>query len=516
MNLAALILQRSSSAELCHIGPQNLRARRCHDDLSANVARLGDTLIELGVRAKDRVFISSASRVEALETILACFDIGAVAVPVSPLLGIAQMKHIVTTMHPKCCFFEDFPDPIVEESLRQEGAIRVTFKSAARSAASDWTAYSALVTRRDARESQRSPRNSSAQETALIIHGSGSTGALKAISFTHEGLATYLEYNSLIFSQFTINALTVPATAALTSIPLHHLAGLGNTLLALMNGQPTYLAAFNPANFLDLVRELQLPHILLVPSLYRSVLKEQRKRSVPLPSLRFCIIGGEPCPAELLSEITSTFSVPTVTAYGLTECLAGIAHLRRDLFSRNSVKAGSCGKQLFGEVSLRDEDGNRQDRYGELWVRNATVRDCYMDPALNEQKIVDGWLKTGDLFLRDEDGDYFHRGRVDDMFISNGKNVYPTEVEQLLCGHPAVEAACAAPVSLSNGTIVPAALVVLSTQVLESDLQQYCMKYGASHVVPQILVFSEQIPTLGPGKVDRRTVKEILQKRSQS
>jgi long-chain acyl-CoA synthetase len=226
-------------------------------------------------------------------------------------------------------------------------------------------------------------------------------------------------------------------------------------------------------------------------------------------ALRFCIIGGEPAPAELLLEISRAFGVPVTTVYSMTECLSGIAHHRRDLATR--VKPGSCGKPFFGEVSLRDSQGREQSEFGELWVRNATVRACYTDPALNEERLHGGWFRTGDLFSRDEDGDYFHRGRADDMFICNGKNIYPVEIEGLLSGHAAVEMACAGPVTLPGKGPVPGVLIVTRSPVTEAELQAYCMRHGASHAVPQVIRFVASLPLLGPGKIDRQGAQRLLQ-----
>jgi acyl-CoA synthetase (AMP-forming)/AMP-acid ligase II len=175
------------------------------------------------------------------------------------------------------------------------------------------------------------------------------------------------------------------------------------------------------------------------------------------------------------------------------------------------VKRGSCGRQLFGEVSLRDSEGREHPGSGELWVRNATVHPCYLDATLNEEKFRDGWFRTGDLFCRDSDGDFFHRGRVDDMFICNGRNIYPLEIELLLMRHAAVEAACAAPVSLGSNGQAPAVMIVPRAPIDPAAIQDFAMKHGASHAVPQLVLMTDQLPLIGPGKLDRVRVRHLLQ-----
>ena len=102
-----------------------------------------------------------------------------------------------------------------------------------------------------------------------------------------------------------------------------------------------------------------------------------------------------------------------------------------------------------GECKLLDAEGRVSESYGKLWVRNPGVTHGYHNqPEVNAKRIVDGWLKTGDLFRKDEAGFYYFMGRTDDMFVCGGENVYPIEVESLLLRHPAVGEACVVPVQL--------------------------------------------------------------------
>jgi acyl-coenzyme A synthetase/AMP-(fatty) acid ligase len=227
-------------------------------------------------------------------------------------------------------------------------------------------------------------------------------------------------------------------------------------------------------------------------------------------ALRFCVTGGEPCSEALAEEIEESFGVPLVTAYSMTECLSGIGHSRRELFARD-VKRSSCGRQLFGEVKLCDRDGVEQPLEGELWVRNATVHRCYLQPHLNESRFHQGWYRTGDLFCRDENGDFFHRGRADDMFICNGKNLYPLELETLLARHAAIDAVCAAPVTTADKGIVPAVLVVGRDSLSESEVQEFCSRLAPSHAIPQVVRLVTALPTLTTGKTDRKRAAQWLQ-----
>lgn len=508
MNIAKLVL-RASHAELTHIGSSSTRISRTADELRGNISDLSESLLELGLRPRDSLLVVGGGRVEIAESILAALNVGVVVVPLSPLLGPTYLNGIIARMRPKCCIIEDLPEGSLQHALSQFGTITIAIKATAESAALGYRPYRDLVGRHQARAVFR---EHAAQDPALILHGSGSSGALKTIVMSHERLLTFLEYNRLVFAQYSDGQDPFTSNSAMvSSLPLTHLAGLGNTLTSLINGQRTFiLSSFVPETYLKLIEETRCAHILLVPSLYRSLLKEPYLKRMDRSALRFCIIGGEPCSLEVLGELAQAFGVPFVTAYGMTECLSGIAHVRRDLYS-GRIKPAGCGKQLFGEISLRDPEGHEHSDSGELWVRNATVAQCYLETGLNEQRFSNGWFRTGDLFFRDSDGVFFHRGRVDDMFICNGKNIYPLEIEQLLGTHPAVDMVCAGPVSLKGMGSVPAVMVVAKCPVGESELQEFCMRLGPSHAVPQFIHFVDALPLLGPGKVDRREALRLLQ-----
>jgi long-chain acyl-CoA synthetase len=508
VNIAKLFIGASEGGGLTHLRSASSRTTRTREELRKNIANLGHALCSSGIRPGDAVLLLSGSRVEIAEAILACFYIGATAVPLSPLLGTDHMLSVIGKMRPACCLFEDDPEPPIRDALTAAAALMISLKSSGPPAPGqhfyrDLIAHGPAVC--------VFPDHADGHP-ALVLHGSGSSGNLKAVMMTQGALLRFFEYHNFIYTQYSDapDALT-GSGALLTGLPLTHLAGLALCLLGLMNGRQTFLMSFFlPRAYLRIVEEVRCPYILLVPSLYRALLKEPVLRHIDRSALRFCIAGGEPCPEELAAQIEAAFGVPLVTTYGMTECLSGIGHLRRDLFA-GRLKPQSCGRQLFGEVSLRDSSGREQPDFGELWVRNATVHRCYLEESLNQERLRAGWFRTGDLFHRDADGDFFYRGRVDDMFICNGKNIYPLEIERLLMRHPAVESVCAAPVTLLRKGVVPGALVVCRERVSEAEIQEFAMKHGPSHAIPQVVCFADRIPLIGPGKVDRPWVIRLLQ-----
>jgi acyl-CoA synthetase (AMP-forming)/AMP-acid ligase II len=124
---------------------------------------------------------------------------------------------------------------------------------------------------------------------------------------------------------------------------------------------------------------------------------------------------------------------------------------------------------------------------------------------------VDGWFRTGDILSRDTDGNFYHRGRVDDMFLCNGNNVYPAQMEQILAAHPQVVGVVVAPVSNPRGHTVAAALVRRSGPVTSTQLMEHARRLGPAFAVPAFMEFTEEFPVAPSGKLDRAAVRKRLQ-----
>jgi acyl-CoA synthetase (AMP-forming)/AMP-acid ligase II len=131
---------------------------------------------------------------------------------------------------------------------------------------------------------------------------------------------------------------------------------------------------------------------------------------------------------------------------------------------------------------------------------------------VNRQRLIDGWLRTGDLFSRDKDGCYFFRGRTDDMFKSGGESVYPKEVENLLLTHPEVADVSVVPLAHPTKGEVPVAMVVLAKRASASveDLKSFCLKNGPAYAHPRRILLVPELPLNGAAKTDRLEVKRRL------
>ena len=507
MNISSVFYHGSDREVLFHVKSLESLESRTNKKLYENVNSICLGLTDLGIKKGDRVLILTGITIETVELLLAVFNLGAVAVPVNPYSSVSSLKEIVESTKPVCCVSEKTPRDGTLVVLQNICNIYITIRRGTHVKNDNWYLYDDLVMK-------RSPgirfNNFEDSTLALIVHTSGSEGKSKVIRLTHKNLTNFFDFHNLIYSQYFND--TEPDRPIVSIFPFHHLAGISTCFQGLLMNRPTYLLShFEPRLYLGLIAQIKCHYIALVSSMYMSLLNEKKYlEEVDLSSLKICVALGESCPDELAENIEKNFGVIVVSAYGCTECLPGIVHAKEDI-DKGSIKRGSVGKVLFEEIKLVDNDGIEREDAGELWVRNPTVYRCYMDENLNNERFQDGWFKTKDLFCKDESGNYFHKGRCDDMFVCNGKNIYPTDIERVLIKNPSIDMVCAGPIKNNKNKVIPAVLVKLKTPMDKSDIINYFIKHGPLHAVPQLVMIEEELPLSGPGKINRKEVKRMLQ-----
>jgi fatty-acyl-CoA synthase len=203
-------------------------------------------------------------------------------------------------------------------------------------------------------------------------------------------------------------------------------------------------------------------------------------------------------------------------SYGMTEAgPSNFAYVARtDSMEELLANSASIGTSMFHcDAKIVDEETGKEVGPGELGVlcmRSPHNFDGYLDDPARTERVLDaeGWIRSGDLAVRDEDGLVFIKGRADNMFISGGENVSPEEIEQTLAAHPSVAGAICAGIADETWGQVPAALVVLRAgqDVTEDTLKAYCREHLANYKVPRDIKAVPELPLTGAGKLDRNAV----------
>ena len=342
-----------------------------------------------------------------------------------------------------------------------------------------------------------------------IVFTSGTTGRPKGAVLTFAN-----HFWSATSSAFRLGMLKDDRW--LSCLPLYHVGGLAVILRSCLYGTAVVLHDhFDEQAISDSLDSQAITLISLVPMMALRLLDFRGDRSWP-SSLRHLLLGGAAA-STILFKRCQELDIPISVTYGLTEAASQVATM---LPQQTESKPGSAGKPLlFTSVDIIDDQDQSlpAGSVGEIRVSGPTVMaGYYKDEQATEEILHDGRLYTGDIGYLDEEGDLWLVQRRNDIIISGGENVYPSEVENVLLQHPSVAAVCVVGISdLEWGQRV-AAMVKQNRgkSLTKNELLKFGRKNLAGYKLPRVLHFVDQLPMTASGKIHRRLVAEQLQQRS--
>jgi acyl-CoA synthetase (AMP-forming)/AMP-acid ligase II len=469
--------------------------RVTYDSLRQQVLAMADALASAGIRRGDRVAMALPNGLRAIVSFLAA-SIAGTAAPLNPAYP-----------------YEEFLFFLKDTSARLLLCLPAEAEYA-RSAAADLgvTVFPVEMSAQGEVHLKDAPRGVSAtpptpDDIALILHTSGSTGRPKRVPLRHSNLAVSAANiaNTYMLSEDDVS---------LCIMPLFHIHGIMASLMStLLSGGTVVLPTkFNPLAFWRIVRDYGVTWYSGVPTMHKLVLARTREKPTDSRSLRFIRSCSAPFSAETIHKMEEIFGVPFVEAYGMTEA----AHqMTSNPLPPRHRKPGAVGVGTGIRISVMDSQGNHlgTDQRGEVVIQGANVfRGYENNPEANARSFVEGWFRTGDQGLLDEDC-YLHlTGRIKDIIIRGGENIAPHEIDEVLLKHPAVAAA------VTFGFVHPilgeevAAAVVLHEPEGETEatLLKHCRDRLAEFKCPKRIYFVESIPTTATGKIRRRAVATAL------
>jgi fatty-acyl-CoA synthase len=342
----------------------------------------------------------------------------------------------------------------------------------------------------------------------MILYTSGTTGRPKGAVLSH-GNVTWNCLNLLVDVDLGSDEV------ALVPAPMFHVAALNQTVLPVLlkGGQVILLPSFDPGAVLGLIAQHRVTVLFGVPTMFLVMTQDPGWGRADLSSLRTALCGGAPVPESLI-RIYQERGVTFLQGYGLTEASPGVLLLRAEDSIR---KAGSAGTPaFFTDVRLVRPDGGPAGvgEPGEILVRGANVMTGYWQRPGDTAPVLsaDGWLSTGDIGVRDEDGYVYVRDRIKDLIISGGENIYPAEVEDALYQHPAVAECAVIGVPDPHWGEVGRAFVVLraGAEADAGELLGFLDGRIARYKIPKSVVFTDALPHTASGKL----LKSALRPRS--
>jgi acyl-coenzyme A synthetase/AMP-(fatty) acid ligase len=475
------LMERSPASRLGIVSVDAEGTRRDHyfGELVAQSAGLSGAFAARGVGRGDVVMTLVGNRIEWVLTLLACWRMGAVALPCNTMLRRHDLEHRVGAADPKLC--------VGEESLlaeMPEGVPLMTMADVARVLDEDLP-----------QETPAAVEEMGAEDPALIVFTSGTTGEPRGVVHGYRYLmGQRVQAEHWFGSRKGDLAWCTTATGWSKSARNVFLAPWITGAAAVIHD-----GRFEPGERLDYAEALGVNVLCQAPTEYRMLARRTALR--PLPKLRRMVSAGEPLDPETIAAFREATGLEPADGYGQTETGQVTANLVGE-----PVRLGSMGKPLPG-METRIVEGELQLRP----VSSPTFFSRYLDG----ERFEGEWWETGDLVREDEDGYLFFEGRGDDIILSSGYRIGPTEVEAALLSHPAVaEAAAVAAPDPERGAVVRA-IVVLRNGVpgngaddsLVGELQEHCKRETAPYKVPRIVEFADELPKTSSGKVKRALLR---------
>ncbi|HRE46128.1 MAG TPA: long-chain fatty acid--CoA ligase [Aggregatilineales bacterium] len=458
-------------------------------------------LSDLGVRKGDRVAVYATNRTEYLEVWHACGKLGAILQNVNWRLALPEVDHLLKDASPTVILYSG-------EFAAQIETLRPTLTTVREYVAFDPPYHRTLPFEKRLSFPTTAPDRPSLtlDDTWVICYTGGTTGLPKGALLTH-GNMTWNSVNTVTSWGLDANDVGIIST------PLFHTGALNVFTLPLIHvgGKSILCQRFDSNQIFDLIETGGVTVFFGVPTMFLALQQHPRWESADFSRLKIVISGGAPCPMPIFERFWAK-GVDFKTGYGLTEAGPNTFWLPPEDVRR---KPGAVGRPLIHvDVRVVRSDGSdcAADEPGELIIRGAHVTPGYWNnPTATAEAIREGWLHTGDLAKCDSEGYYTIVGRLKEMIISGGENIYPAEVESVLFAHPAIAAAALIGIPDPTWGEVGRAIVVLEVgrTLTVDELVQFLRERLAGYKVPKSIRFVNELPQTGAGKVDKQLLAHL-------
>ena len=502
-NLGLLLAKRaflSSDADAYVEGDGSFRLS--FSQLNASTNRLANALVADGIKKGERVGLLLMNSREFMEAYFAVAKVGAVVVPLNWRLVADELEFILKDSGTERLIYGDeFVETVadlhsrgdktdISQWLQVPGEQEMAYFSA------DYQAF------RDAGGIEEPPVGGCDDDMLYIMYTSGTTGLPKGVVHTH---------NTAIWAVITIGATSDYQTndRYLACLPMFHVGALTPLAVNVWRGAASIvMRSFDPNRAWQLIQDEKITIGLAVPAMLNFMTQVDYSQ-YDYSSLRWMMTGAAPVPVALNFKCHD-IGVNLLQIYGLTETCGPTCIMDAE---NSLLKPASTGRAFFHtDVRIVDDEGRDcpPDEAGEVWVKGPHImREYWNRPEATAESLVDGWFRTGDVAMMDEEGFVSIQDRIKDMIISGGENVYPAEIEGVLAEHSGIVEAAVIGQDSERWGESPLAIVVKKDAALtEAEVINFCQGKLAGFKQPKQVVFVDVIPRNPSGKILKRVLRE--------
>ncbi len=466
----------------------------------------------LGVERGDRVAFLGVNSSVLYESYFSRALIGAILVPINYRLSLAELVECIDDCAPRLLLVDDgFVEQAAAVAKRCKSIPQILYVGHG-APPTGWLSFTAEVTEILQGGSLCALAPGQQDETAMIFYTGGTTGRAKGVMLSHANLLSNTVCSIPLYR-------IQPHWRFLVLGPLFHLAAGSRVFTsAALGGHSVILPKFDVEAVLTAIAEHGIHSVTMVPTMLQMLLDHPRFDRYDLSSLQMLAFGAAPMPLELLTRIIERFpGVPIFQTYGMTEAAPILTSLdsKYHVLGDATSKLGSVGRPAAHvELCIVDEEGRPlpPGQTGEILATGDNIMQGYWQlPEQTAEALKDGWYHSGDAGYLDEDGFLYLEGRIKDMIVSGGENVYPIEVENVLTTHGSVKQCAVIGIPHKTWGEAVHAVIVLAdaAQCSEQELIDYCRDRIAHYKCPVSVSFREQPMPLSPiNKILKSALRE--------